>query len=221
MTDLPVSVPKFNFSKSTIKSDEELKALLDNDGKSGDKYFRPGLHEVTITKMEYKGRAGDQDWGKFVLSFEGAGGKATTGMIFVPFADVNYNGKNGKPTTLFYRRFTKFMDSVGIKVTVANREQVLTETFLKPERSPLIGSPVKIQFGYDGNYVDYKGKDEAGIKKYVIQMANNGGTTAETFPTFDAAAAHAEQANIQLQEYPQVLSYEVSSTPAAKKVSNW
>lgn len=218
-----VDVPKFNFNSATIKSEAELQEALKGDSKF-DKYFKPGRHEVVITGIEYKGAATDANWGKFVVKVKGTGDKETTGMLFVPFNDVNYVTASGKTTVMFYKRFAAFMNAVGIKVS-ADKEKLVTllnDNFAKPEKSPLLGANVVMELGYDGNHIRYDGKDAAGIKKYVIEL-KGGATSAETFPSFDAAAGHAEQNGIKLQDYPQILSWDVSSNAGANKkvAANW
>lgn len=216
-----VDVPKFNFNSATIKSEAELQEALKGDSKF-DKYFKPGRHEVQITGLEYKGQATDQNWGKFVVKVRGAGDKETTGMVFVPFKDVNYMTASGKPTLMFYKRFAAFMGAVGLDSSVDKLATTLNENFSKPEKSPLLGANVVMELGYDGNHVRYDGKDAAGIKKYVIEMKDKS-TIAETFPSFDSAAGHAEQNGIKLQDYPQILSWSVSANAGATKkaAANW
>lgn len=216
-----VDVPKFNFNSATIKSEAELQEALKSDSKA-DKYFKPGRHEVVITGLEYKGVATDANWGKFVVKVKGIGDKETTGMVFVPFKDVNYVAASGKSTLMFYKRFASFATAVGLDASMNVLPTTLTDNFAKPEKSPLLGTNVVMELGYDGNHVRYDGKDAAGIKKYVIEMKDKS-TIAETFPSFDAAAAYAEQNGVKLQDYPQILSWDRSSNATANKktAANW
>lgn len=216
-----VDVPKFNFNSATIKTEAELQEALKGDSKF-DKYFKPGRHEVVITGLEYKGQATDANWGKFVVKVRGTGDKETTGMVFVPFKDVNYVAASGKPTLMFYKRFSAFAAAVGLDASMDKLAVTLNDNFAKPEKSPLVGLNVVMELGYDGNHVRYDGKDAAGIKKYVIEMKDKS-TIAETFPSFDAAAGYAEQNGVKLQDYPQILGWATSSNAAANKkaAANW
>lgn len=222
-----VDTPKFNFNNSSIKSDEELKAKLDADGGGFDKFFKPGKHEVRITKIEYQSLADDPNWGKYLIHVEGTGQKTTRGQLFVPIKDTLYRTKAGKETTVFFKRFQDFMSAVGVTVTIKDLTQTLNTIFGNVDKSPLLGTNVALEMGYDGNYVKYDGKDDIGNKRYLIEMAD-GSLIVDTatgkaaiFSGFDAAMAHAEQNQIKVQKYPQILKWVTSTTPTSKAAANW
>jgi hypothetical protein len=207
-------IPKFNFSQASIKTDEELKTALSGE-RGNDKYFRPGKYDVTIASVEYQGPAKDTNWGKFLLTLKGTGEKSIRAQVIVPFRDQKYIGASGKPTMLMFLRFTQFMTALGHTVTLDNLEETLTSVFANPERT-LTGKVLGVEIGYDNNHIAYRGKDEIGVKKYVIQM-KDGSVLSDasgkeiTFPDIDSAKARAEQNQINLQEYVNVLSYHTSA----------
>lgn len=221
MTD----IPKFSFSGSSIKSDEELNAkLAETDTRS--KYFRPGKHTVTIAKADYQGLAGDDRWGKFLLTLEGVGGKSTTAQLIVPLKDVMYRTKKGTETIFMFKKVQGFMAALGVGLTINNLQDTLTQYFSNPAKS-LVSRELVIDIGYNGNHVAYNGKNAAGEVEYVIKMRDGSVVCDKTdltpvlFTTRDAALAHAEGLQIQIEEYSSVLSYEVSPTAKNLSVAGW
>lgn len=208
------AMPKFNFSQSTIKTEEELQSLLGEEGggrQYEDKYFKPGTHQVTIKAVVYQGTANDDSWGKFLLTLEGTNGKTMTDQVLVPLqGPVFTSAKSGKNTGYPYKKFKNVMGALGINITVPTLEAAVIESFSAPD-TVLVGRSVSANMGYDGNSIGYGGKDEAGIKLYNITMkdgstlSNAAGQTI-TFPERAAAVEYAEHHNIQLS-YVNVLSY--------------
>lgn len=220
------SIPKFNFSGSTIKTDEELEQKLAETGNNGGKYFRPGKHTVTIASVEYQGPAKDDSWGKFLLKLEGTGEKSTTAQVIVPFKDVMYTAKSGKPTTYMFKRIQNFMKALGVELKISNLQDVLTAWFTNPSKT-LVGKEVVVNIGYNGNHIAYDGKDSDGNAQFVIKMRDGSvqldskTLTPLLFSTRDAAMAMAESLNIEIQEYSSVLDYEVSPNAKGLSVAGW
>lgn len=221
-----VQVPKFNFTGSSIKTEAEM-AVEESKSGGGGKYLAPGRHEVSITEVEYKGLAKDQNWGKFTVTLTGTGDKTTKSFLLVPFRDVMYVGPSGKPTALLYKKFKGFMEALGVTLTVDTLGDVLP-TYFGNGGAGLIGKNLAIEIGYEGNYVRYAGKNDDGTKKYNI--AFSGGTDllmdkqlqVINFPDFEAANNYAETHQIKLQKFPEVLAYAPSTVPnVAATVSNW
>lgn len=215
-------IPKFSLKGAKIKTEAELQAKLAETG--GARYLRPGIHDVTIASATYEGKAKDDNWGKFLLTFKGVRDQTTTAMLLVPISDIEYRTADGKVTTFLYTKFRRFMESLGVLVTVENLEETLNTYFSKPEKT-LVGQTLTIKLDYDGNHVKYTGKDEAGKNKYVIQMKDGTQIAGSdkrvlVFGDFDSAMAYVEANQISVQEYPSVLDYTQSATPA-KKVGNW
>lgn len=219
-------IPKFSLSKAKIKTEEELQARIVEQGGGEQKYLRPGKHDVTISSVTYEGKAKDDNWGKFLLTFAGLANKTTTTMLLVPLSDVEYRTADGKVTTFLYTKFRNFMTALGINVTVDTLEDVLNGNFAKPEKT-LVGRTVTIDLGYDGNHVKYIGKSEIGEKTYNITM-RDGSTLSSgtgqtlTFSDYDSAMAHAETSQISIQKFPSVLSFTPSANlKSVKTASNW
>jgi len=218
------NLPKFNFSGVSVKTDAELNAkLAESDTRS--KYFRPGKHVVTIGEVVYQGLAGDDRWGKFLLTLNGVGGKTTTSQLIVPLKDVMYRTKAGKETAFMFKKMQNFMSALGVDLQISNLEDTLKANF--SDLTTLVGTELEIDIGYNGNHIGYDGKTAAGESKFVIRM-KDGSTIAdqagesEVFTTRDAALAHAESLQISIEEYSSVLNYSVSPTGAKLKVAgNW
>lgn len=221
------NVPKFDFSKSTFKTEEDLDAALQGDKKADSPYLRAGRHEVVISSAEYKGPASDARWQKLEIVYEAANKKTIKKTMLVPTTSFEYRGSSGKDTLFVFQKFNNWIVSLGIpKITVKSAPVTLTEYFGKPEKS-LKGMSLAITVGYDGNYVDYAGKDEIGNKKYQIRM-KDGSTLLDkatlktiTFPDFDAAKGHAEQHQIVLQNFPDVLETSPGAVPSKVANSSW
>jgi hypothetical protein len=222
-----VTIPKFSFGGNSIKTDEELNAKLAETSTSGGKYFRPGKHTVKIAAAVYQGQAGDDRWGKFLLTLNGVGEKTTTAQLIVPFKDVMYLAKSGKETIFMFKKIQNFMSGLGVNLTVGNLQDTLTTYFTNPGKS-LVGKELVIDIGYAGNHVAYAGKNTVtGDAEYQIKMRdgsvvlNSSDLTPLLFSTRDAAMAHAESQQIKIEEYSSVLNYEVSPTAKLTAVAGW
>lgn len=222
-----VTIPKFNFSGSSIKTEAEM-AKEEAASGGGDKYLKPGRHEVVITSVEYAGLAKDQNWGKFTLTLTGTGDKTIKSFLLVPFRDVMYVGASGKPTAFLYKKFKSFMAGLGIEITVDSLGEVLP-TYFGNNAKALVGLTTAIEVGYDGNYVKYAGKTESGEKRYNIVFSDGNILLDKQlqimeFPDFAAAGLYAEANQIKLQKFPEVLSYSPSAqggNPTATAAGNW
>lgn len=204
-------IPKFNFSGSSIKTDEEFNK---QEGElSGGQYLRPGRHEVVITKVEYKGPSKDPNWGRFTLTLTGTGDKTTKYFLQVPFRDVMYVSSKGKPTGFMFKKFRDFMGALGIGITVDSLGEVLPTYFSKGGEA-LVGGKLAIELGYDGNYVKYAGKNGDGTKRYEIALKDGSILLDKdtlqpvTFADPSAAEAYAAEAQIIIQKYPEILKVE-------------
>lgn len=204
------AIPKFNFSGSTIKTEEELSQLTGGE-RQGDKFFRPGTYQANIVKVEYTGVASDDRWGKFNVHLEGTGGKEIRTTVMVPFRDIAYTAKSGKNTGLPYLKYKNFMLALGVKLDLNNYQTVTAELFTNPDKT-LVGKDVSINVGYEGNYIGYMGKDEIGIRKFNITM-KDGSVLSDasgkiiTFPERDAALHHAEVSLMTVDRYTRVLDF--------------
>lgn len=214
-----MNLPKFNFSKSSIASTEQLNQELEKT--SGDsKFFRPGNHQVTITGVEYQGPARDTNWGKFLIHLKGTGGQEIRDQILVPFSDVQYkNPDTGKTTLFVYKRFTAVMAALGVtNLSLETLADTLNTYFSRPEKT-LVGQIVNVDIGYKGTHIAYKGKDASGNKMYVVAKADGTQLMDMVFPGYDEALTHCEDANIEVSRFVDVLKYNPSV--AGKKVSGW
>jgi len=217
---------KFDFSKSSIQSDEELAQKMESSFKDRP-YLDPGTYEVVIKSAKSVGTDKfDKSWEQFEIVYEDAGKKTLTSFVQIPTNDFEYKGtKNGKPSMRPFGRVKKLVHALtGQDLTARNAGDVLTTLFSKPEKG-LVGKTLKITVGYERMHVAYKGKDEIGQKKYVIQDGKTGAVTADDsgktlfFPEMDAAKEYAAANNISLQKFADVTVFERSVT--AKSAANW
>lgn len=222
MTD----IPKFNFSGTSVKTDAELEAKLAETSNKGGKYFRPGKHTVKIAGVVYQGLAGDDRWGKFLLTLNGVGEKTTTAQLIVPLKDVMYRTKKGTETIFMFKKVQGFMAALGVSLNIGNLQETLTQYFSNPAKA-LVGRELIVDIGFNGNHIAYNGKDEAGVAQYAIKMRDGSLVCDKTdmtpllFSTRDAALAQAESLQIAIEEYSSVLSYEVSPTAKNLSVAGW
>lgn len=217
------AIPRFSFNNATVKTEEELTALAP----AGDKYFREGLHAVTITSAEYAGAAADPNWGKVKLTYTGTGGKTMLDTILIPERDVVYVTKAGKKTGFLFDKFRKFGASLGVKIQLATLGDTMATLFSNVGKT-LVGKTLTVQIGYDGNHVAYLGKNSDDTKRYGIKMkdgsmiAKENGEVLE-FPDVDSARAHGEALQIELEQYMNVLGYIESKTVSGtlSSVKGW
>lgn len=210
------TMPKFNFSNASVKTEEELQSSLESLGGQS-KYFRPGQHEVTIDSVVYQGNASDPTWGKFLLTLKGTGTKEITAQVMVPFQDIEYRTSTGKTTKYMYLKFVGFMKALGYDVKIENLGELLPTVFTNPERT-LVGRNIGIEVGYNGNHIAYRGKDEIGNKLYNI-VFKDGSVLCDAskkpmvFNDWEAAARHAEANQTAISKYVEVLSYRTPLNP--------
>ena len=225
------NLPSFDFSGSTIRTEEELNASLDKTQKKDtSKVFQPGNYDVTIDEVEYVGAAKDPNWGRLKLTLKGTGTKQILDWVSIPVKDVVYIGKNGKPTAYMFQRFKRFAAALGVAVTpetLAEKMKVL----LGKDGSALKNQVVTVTIGYSSAYVNYAGKDEAGLAQFKITFPARG-QQAETdlvgpngkvmlFPDRQSAEEHAIGASINLQKFPEVREYSLAATQKKLANGNW
>lgn len=210
------ALPRFDFSGSSIKTEAELDLASGTKKKDTSKVLKPGLYDLTIAAVEYAGQAKDPNWGKLKLTLKGVGEKQILDWIQIPVKDTMYTGKNGKPTTWPFQVFRTFAEAVGVKVSVSNLKTTMT-TLLGKEGEALVGKTVGAVIGYDRAYVNYAGKDAAGLIQFKITFPATR-NQLETdlvgpdgkimlFPDRNSANEHGVAAGITLSSFPSVLSY--------------
>lgn len=226
MTDL-----KFDFSGSTIKTDEELELAAGGPKREDtSKVFKPGKHDVVIEAVEYVGQASDPNWGKLKLTLKGTGLKQTLDWLTIPVKDTMYQTKSGKSSPYMFQRIKRFAEAVGIKLSVNNLRDGMI-SLLGKSGEALKGKTVGVVIGYKQAYVNYAGKDEAGLIRFKITFPATK-NQAETdlvgpdgkvmmFPDRDSAMEHAVAASIPLDRYPNVLEYTEPTVKATVNGSNW
>lgn len=216
-----VVLPKFQFSNATVKTEDDLKALTPQS----DKYFRPGLHTVTITKAAYVGKATDPNWGKIHLTYTGTGDKTILDSLLIPERDVVYVDKTGKKTGFLFTKFRKFASALGIDVQLSTLGDTMAENFSNVGKT-LVGQTIQVEIGYQGNHVAYLGKTAANGNRYGIKMrdgsmiATADGSVLE-FADVDSAKAHAEGLQLELNPYMNVLDYVPGTGAKLAAVKGW
>ncbi len=213
MSDQANKMPKFDFSKSSIKSDAELELLTAKKGDTS-KVFRPGRHEVTIASAIVGGPGtNDPTWTNVEITYQGAGAKSIKDFVLVPTRDIVYGPKK----TLYpFQRLQNLLGALGKSLKVDNVGEVLSSVM--GNLSALQGMNVAIEVGYQrahGKMV----RNDLGESHVEIVLANKTILAGEngqplTFPDFGAAEAHAKAANIAFDSFPRILGYATSATPA-------
>lgn len=226
-----MTLPKFNFANSEIKSTADLQKAKDAEGSTG-KHFRPGIYELKGVKVEYQGPAKDKTWHKYLFTWEGAGGKVATDQIMVPTSKVTFTvakGSGKSEESLFmFNKLTAFVESVfGVVLVIETLADSLTQVFGNIEKQ-FVGKTVSATIGYKGNYLKYDGANEDGSKRIVIQLTDGNCITengvVKAFPDFEAAKNYctAQKPPINVSEYTEIRSYAKSgSSQPLKSVSNW
>lgn len=206
------AMPKFDFSKATVKSDADLEAALPKKGKTSS-IFKPGLHEVTITEATYEGPAkSDPTWSNVAITYAGAGGKTIRDYILVPSKDLVY----GEKKTLYpFQRLQTLINGLGMQLTASNVGKVLGQVMGNLDN--LKGLNVAIEVGFNRAHGKLVKTGESAHVEIVLAnktlLTDPATGIPMQFPNFDAAEAHATGANIAFDSFPRVLSYSVSSTP--------
>jgi len=219
------SLPKFDFSKSSIKSTAELDTMAAEAGTSEAKFFRPGSYEVEVTKVDYQGAATDPNWGKFLMTLEGVGGRTINAQLIVPIKDSVYVTKAGKRTPIMFTKFKEAMEALGLPVTIETLQDVLTKNFSNPDKT-LVGRRLTIEVQYKGNHLRYEGKEANGDKRYLIALAS-GATVNDAdgnpliFRDWQSAEGYAEQNSIEIRKFVDVVGYSKSATATKLKAANW
>lgn len=209
------AMPKFDFSKSTLKTAEELNKALDGTGRKESLYLDSGMHDVAIIEAKYSEKVlSDPSWRQLHMTVEGAGKKTIKTSVLIPTSSFEYS-KNGGTATLFpFKKFVEFCAGLGFTPVkdADSAVTVLTEYFAKPEKS-LVGRETKVTIGYLKNHIHYDGKDEIGQRRFIIKMGdgstllNKATGKVMAFSDRDSAMAHAEQNQIDIQKYPDVTGY--------------
>ncbi len=221
-----MSLPKFDFSKATIKTSAQLDTELAALGEKQSKHFRPGQYEVEVTTVTHQGPAKDSNWHKFLLTLSGVGGKEITHQILVPVTDIEYTTSAGKKTLFMFKKFVSAMLALtGTAVTVENLQDVLIKNFTNAEKV-LLGKRLSIDVGYEGNYVKYDGKTAEGGKRYLIALqtgayVNDESGNPQIFGDYATAELRAEQLSIEISKYVNVIAMNKSSSAPMKAAVGW
>lgn len=223
MTDMP----RFDFSGISVTTDEELQNLQ-APRKSTSKVFQPGLHEVTISAMEYRGAPkGDASWIMFGVTYTGSSsekggeGKEIRETILVPTKDIKYGEKQ---TVYPFTKLQTWCKALGVTLSIKTLQKDLATLF--SDVSKLIGSNLAITVGYENASVGYT-RSKDGSVAFFINKRNGSALTDEagktlTFPDRDAAQAYMDEAGIKYDAFPSVVGHSLSATPnRLKSNDNW
>lgn len=219
-----MTMPKFNFSNATFKSEAALQEATGKKG--GGKVMQPGKHEVTIAAAEFRGMSEkDPSWAKVSITLQGTGEKKVMDMLLVPTADIVY----GANKTLFpYKKLQNFLGALGYTLTVENLGEVLGSTLSRPEQ--LIGKNLAVEVGYGSRshirVIRNDLREQVGVRivdgRTKSDMVDGSGNPL-SFSDVDSATAYLDTNNIPYESFPSVQSYIGSSTPngSGKKDANW
>lgn len=218
-------MPKFDFSKSALKSDDDLTAVSGEGAGKKEKFLKPGRYDVKIAALEFQGVAkNDANWGNMLAVYETADGRSIRDYFMIPFSDHLYGEKK---TAFPFQKLVKIAAAYGQALTVANTADVMKALFAKPEK--LVGMPVTIEVGFEGGFIHYAGKNRDGGKRFQIYGADHNPVrdaatmTPIEFPDFSAAEQYATANNLNFDKWPRVLQIARSAAAVAKPAvaSNW
>ncbi len=215
-------MPKFDFSKSTVKTTEELEALAPKRGES--KFFRPGRHEVVIAGVEYTGTAKDPNWGKLTITYGGTGEKTIKDFVLIPFSDIKYGEKQ---TVYPFKKLQNLVAGLGLVLTPENMGDVMTTLF--KDTTVLTGLHLIIEVGYQNGHLKFSrnGADESVVnivEKNGDLLTDGVSKEALIFSDADSALAYAEQKGLKVDRFVNVIGYDKSATPnkgLGVKKANW
>lgn len=213
------NLPKFNF-KTVDLSDEQLNEKIEAD-KAGDggKFLKPGKHELQVIKSEYKGQASDATWAKWVVTYEGTGGKTITDMIMVPSSKVTYTTRNNEEGVFAVKRLKNFVEALGGEFLLKTLADTLTVYFGK--EGALNGTHIGAELGYPGTHVKYMGKKDGVARLALAYKSGDLVEGAPDFTSYDDATTYCEEKGIDLKRFVEVLSYVASATGNTKRSDNW
>lgn len=203
-------MPRFNFSNSSIKSDEQFTTEGHDERKF--KQLQPGRYDATIAAVEYTGQAKDPNWGNMMAVYATADGREIRDYFLIPFSDHLYGEKR---TSFPFNKLKKLCAALGYELTIANTADVMKALFAKPEK--LVSTPVTIEVGYESGFIHYAGKNTDGARKYQIfgadknPVRNVATMTPMEFPDQLAAVAYAKENNISVDRFPRVLQVQRSA----------
>lgn len=218
---MSIVLPKFDFSKSSVKSTAELEKEQAETGTLQNKNFLPGTYKCRIVSASFQGPASDPNWGKVLLTLEGLGGRTITHQLLIPLGDIKYKTASGKNPLFAYVKFQKFMEALGVNVTVETLGQTMAKYFADPNKA-LKNEEVEVDIGYDGNHVKYDGKDEAGNKRYVLAYRSGDPMNEDVYPDFKSAQAAAEAQGLSIERFVEILAFrQGGATKTTGKTSNW
>lgn len=193
-------MPKFDFSGSSIASDAELDEALKSEANT-DRRFEPGQYEVEIENVTYHAKGKQDDtWTTLAVELRGTGDRKIKTFVLVPSRDLRYGPKK----TLFpFKNLQSFCSALGVELKRENIEQVLKGVFSKFDT--LKGARVKVELGFRKGYVKYVGKNAEGANQYHLHTADgnvvcSSENTPIVFPDFAAAAEHAKQEKIEIED---------------------
>ncbi len=201
-------MPKFDFSKSTVKTTEELEALAPKDSK----FFRPGRHEVVIAGVEYTGAAKDPNWGKLTVTYGGTGDKTIKDFVLIPFSDIKY----GEKQTIYpFKKLQNLVSGLGLTLTPENMGDVMNTLF--KDTTVLTGLHLIIEVGYQNGHLKFSRVDD----QTVVNIVEKGGELLTDgvskdpliFSDADSALAYAEQKGLKVDRFVNVVGYDKSATP--------
>lgn len=208
-----MTLPKFDFSSMNLDQ-SALNEKIEADKKASRQFFKPGSHEVTVTGLEYKGQVeSNPTWAKYRISYEGTYNKTISDLVMVPTQDVTFKNKEGKDTLFPYRKLVELMASLGVELNLTNLGANMKK-FFGSENSPLIGKNLKIETAYTGPHIKYQGKSAAGQSIYQVVKRNEEPIFDNLFASYDEAGSFAEQNNVEVRGFVDVVKYVSSSTPA-------
>ncbi len=217
-----MEAPKFNLNAGNLgfKSQDELDAKVNE--KAGGKGFPKGNYDLQIVSADFHKNkdtqeiycAGDPTWFNVVVTLEGTEGRTIKHWVQVPTSDIHFGKKR---TLMVYKKFTEFMASIGVPVTLENLGKVIPQYFSAPG-DKLPGLKLNCDIGYEGPYAE-RGDDG----QYLVIKGGKALEDADgviKFPDFASAKAWAQGERIELS-FTSIVKFTAMKTAPKADDSGW
>lgn len=197
------AIPKFKVGSKPTISAEEYQAQADQSG-GGSKYLsEPGTYDLMVKSIKW-GKASEKDpiWVNLEVQLEDSEGRGIRHYVMVPTsAETNFL-YGAKRTVMPFESFQKFLRGFGVALQFETALDQIASLF--NDLDVFCGKVLRARVGYEGEYIKYFGKSEAGEKKYQIVKKNAEPHTDIIFSDAKAALAYAKENKINIS-YTRVL----------------
>jgi len=216
--------PVFNFEGNLTPEDEINKMMEEAESQSqGNSIFRPGTHNLVVTGVELKGPTkGDSAWMKVLIRFAGVdklSGKKISTLVLVPTTGrLTYEKEGGDATIYPFKNLVDTLAGLGVTLTRDNVSSAIPQYFAPQNLNALVGRTATAEIGFRGAHAQgVKSEDGSRLVKivnYGEDLKDDTGTVLmfKGDDAYDQAEAYCKKAGITYAAFPDILSFETSSS---------